>query len=200
MGTRNLTCIKKNGEYKLAKYCQWDGYLTGQGNSITEFLREPGNIEKLRDRTDSLAFITPEELKEKLVSVGADPESVFVKWEVLDAFKKKFPELHRDNGGGDILRLICESEGEFKTINDIDFAADSLFCEFAYVIDFDDNTFSWYSGFCKSPLDPNERFAFLSATADELMKDREGDHYSPVHQIGSVPLDPDKLPVFTDDE
>ena len=26
MGTRNLTCVFKDGEYKVAQYGQWDGY------------------------------------------------------------------------------------------------------------------------------------------------------------------------------
>jgi len=26
MGTRNLTCVMKDGQYKVAQYGQWDGY------------------------------------------------------------------------------------------------------------------------------------------------------------------------------
>ena len=38
MGTRNLVCVVKGGEYKVAQYGQWDGYPTGQGETIVEFL------------------------------------------------------------------------------------------------------------------------------------------------------------------
>ena len=38
MGTRNLTCVFVNGEYKVAQYCQWDGYPSGQGLTILNFL------------------------------------------------------------------------------------------------------------------------------------------------------------------
>lgn len=40
MGTRNLTCIVKDGEYKVAKYCQWDGYPSGKGLDLLHILKE----------------------------------------------------------------------------------------------------------------------------------------------------------------
>ena len=187
MGTRNLTCIKKNGTYVLAKYCQWDGYYEGQGQIIVDFLRTPGNIEKLRERADDLAFISEEDLKKKWISVGADPESNWVSLGVSNAFRKNWPELSRDIGG-DVLERICETEGTFETIDDLSFAADSLFCEFAYVIDFDDNTFSWYRGFNESPLPETERFAFLPKA-----EYNSGDYY-PVKMKGCVPLNPNEIP------
>lgn len=42
--------------------------------------------------------------------------------------------------------------------NEIKFAGDSLFCEYAYVVDFDKNTFEIYRGFNKEPLPESERF------------------------------------------
>lgn len=31
MGTRNLTCVVLDGEFKVAQYGQWDGYPEGSG-------------------------------------------------------------------------------------------------------------------------------------------------------------------------
>lgn len=38
MGTRNLTAVYLDGQYKVAQYGQWDGYPEGQG--ITALTRE----------------------------------------------------------------------------------------------------------------------------------------------------------------
>ena len=127
-------------------------------------------------------------MKRLWTEAGANPESDWVSLAVSNEFKRRWPELHRDMGGK-ILARICETEGTFRTINDIEFAADSLFCEFAYVIDFDDNTFSWYEGFNRTPLAETERFAFLTPN-------RDGE-YSPVREKGSVPLKPECIPDWT---
>ena len=195
MGTRNLTCIKKNGEYTLAKYCQWDGYYEGQGKTIVDFLRKKGNIEKLRERADDLTFISEDELRRRWIEVGANPDSDTVSFEVAGRFGEQWPELSRDTGG-DILQMIVESEGEFATKNDLEFAADSLFCEFAYCIDFDDNTFSWYKGFNHKPLEDGERFAFLNDKCPDYGDD---DKYFPVREVGRVPLRACFLPTFQGD-
>lgn len=184
MGTRNLTCIKKNGNYVLAKYCQWDGYYERQGQMIADFLRKPGNIEKLRERADALRFISDEELNHRWIEAGADPDSSWVSLDVSRKFRRLYPELSRDTGG-EILKMICGSNEPVYTINDLNFAADGLFCEFAYVIDFDENTFSWYEGFGKTRLLETERFAFLNSVDSE---------YYPVHEVGKVPLEPDSMP------
>lgn len=44
MGTRNLTCVVKNNKYVVAQYGQWDGYPTGQGQTIVEFILGNNNI------------------------------------------------------------------------------------------------------------------------------------------------------------
>ena len=49
-----------------------------------------------------------------------------------------------------------------KLNNEISFAADSLFCEWAWVIDLDAGTFEGFKGFnTDRPLTPEDRFYFL---------------------------------------
>ena len=63
MGTRNLTCVYKNGEYRVAQYGQWDGYPEGQGVTILEFLHRV-NINEFRNAIDKCTWITEDEINE----------------------------------------------------------------------------------------------------------------------------------------
>lgn len=52
MGTRNITNVYVNGTQKLCQYCQWDGYPTGAGREIMDFIRRSDDdrmVERLAD-------------------------------------------------------------------------------------------------------------------------------------------------------
>ena len=51
MGTRNLTAVMIDGEYKVAQYGQWDGYPSGQGLTCLHFLRETMDEDKFKAAT-----------------------------------------------------------------------------------------------------------------------------------------------------
>ena len=118
MGTRHLICVFKDGEYKVAQYGQWDGYPEGQGVCILEFLNSWD-----RDKFEK-NVLTTQWLEDH-------------EWDVC-----KYPHLSRDVGA-DILKKV-EQERGLKLYNQIDFARDSLMCEWAYVIDLDTNKFEIY--------------------------------------------------------
>lgn len=48
MGTRHLIIIYYKGEYVIIQYGQWDGYPSGQGRDIVNFILVPGNVERLK--------------------------------------------------------------------------------------------------------------------------------------------------------
>jgi hypothetical protein len=146
MGTRNLTCVYKNGEYKVAQYGQWDGYPEGQGITILEFLKKV-KMDEFSKAIDECRWITQEELDkiDKDINNG-----ILINWQ------KYYPELSRDTGG-EILELITFKNKRILN-NSINFANDSLFCEWAYVVDLDKNTFEVYKGFNKERLSETERF------------------------------------------
>ena len=147
-----------NGEYKLAKYGQWDGYREGVGADILKFLRDEFNREKFIKGLQQLKPVTDAEYKALWNACGADPNSDMVTMDVSAKFQKAHPELSRDPSGGEVLRIIQAGKAKYSNPN-ISFAADSLFCEWAYVVDLDKNTFEIYEGFNETPLDPSERFA-----------------------------------------
>lgn len=164
MGTRNLTMVQLDGECKVAQYGQWDGYPSGQGETILDWLiawRRPEFEEKLR----RLTFYEDHELKEIGEQFPRD-------WPNL------FPHISRDMGA-EILQYIMEKDG-LKLKDSRDFAGDSLFCEWAYVLDLDANKLEVYRGFNTSPLSEGDRFLGLKT---------DGNEYYPIKLAASYSLD-----------
>ena len=97
---------------------------------------------------------------------------------ILPNWEQFHPSLDRDKG----CKILSDItfNGVQKVKNNVDFAGDSLFCEWAYVIDLDHNTFEIYKGFNKEKLTEKDRFYFL-------MKD--GTEYYPVKLVASYNLD-----------
>jgi hypothetical protein len=180
MGTRNLTVVFVDGEYKVAQYGQWDGYPEGQGVTALEFLRGEGNLDKLKESLKRVRYVDGE---------GRDKE-------LVDAYEKNAPAWSNEhdnrtpeqkrwfemymsrNIGADILHNIANSEDEeILLANQIDFAKDGLFCEWVWKIDLDNNLF----GSCYSDLNfslsfnlnelPSEE-NFLAAFKDDDMSER----------------------------
>lgn len=153
MGTRNLTMVYKNGEYKVAQYGQFDGYPEGVGATLLNFLKSV-NMDAFNKAIQNVSFHTTKEIDE--INKNIDE----IRKDIPNySWKKYYPHLARECGG-DILNQIVFN-GVNKVLNDFDFAADSLFCEWAYVIDLDTNKFEVYKGFNQVKLNKNERFYCL---------------------------------------
>ena len=165
MGTRNLTCVFKDGEYKVAKYCQWDGYPSGQGQSIIDFLVDTYKPKKFAKRVDQIVEVSNEEVKERWKACGAD-DSGFVTMDIEQAFQVANSHLDRNLGGGKLLEYIQGTKNPEMGERYLEFAADSLFCEWCYVLDLDREQLEIYRGFNKEPLSFSERFFFLQDKID----------------------------------
>lgn len=184
MGTRNLTFVMLDGEYKVAQYGQWDGYPGGQGVTALAFLRDKMERDVFTDKVRKLRELTVDERKARWASVGADPNSQWVDAAIGDLHDKQYPECSR-NTGAEILNLIQNADDGLGVSLDTKFAADSLMCEWAYVVDFDKNAFEVYKGFNKTALDPDARFAPLELRKPTM----DGTQYHPVVLVKSYPLD-----------
>lgn len=148
MGTRNLTIvINKNGEIKVAQYGQYDGHPEGQGVVILKFLLNK-NLKEFQNKLDNCYFFKDDDIDKN--------------WTI-----KEYPQLNRTLGAS-ILNYIYENvkNNKIGLIDKSDFAYDSLFCEWAYVIDFSKNVFEIYKGFQDKILDKNQRF--YKNTANEF--------------------------------
>jgi hypothetical protein len=129
-----------NNEVKVAKYCQWDGYLNGQGKTLCNFIsnQTKSTLKELRHNLSFHGFINDDALRKKWLEVGVPLEQDFVSMEQSKEFKEKYPYLHRDIGA-EILELLVYkgSKNAICSVNDLDFGLDTLFCEYCYVVDLD---------------------------------------------------------------
>ena len=198
MGTRNLTMVISNGETKVAQYGQWDGYPSGNGLIVLEFLHS--NLSNLDDfkKTLNKVFFTngnkEKEIKNFCESIGA--KDGWMTGDQSKLYQEKYPYLTRDNGAK-ILEMIRDGEEDEIWITDsTDFAGDSLFCEWAYLIDLDKNVLEVYEGFNQKPLTIEDRFFHLT--------DKESE-YHPIklvksYQLNNLPLEDEFLNDFKQEQ
>lgn len=143
MGTRNLTIVKLDGKTKVAQYGQWDGYPTGQGNTIAEFLRTV-DLPKFKKQVKKLGVYTKQKIDKALKDAGWNGEDTFINMDISNAKNKAHPALNRDHGAG-ILQLIHDGIVTQVQLAE-DFKDDSLYCEYYYEIDLDNETVSVNGG------------------------------------------------------
>jgi hypothetical protein len=155
MGTRHLVTVRNEGEYVVAQYGQWDGYPSGQGITILGFLNSEGNIEKLKEALKKVRFIDfkgrdkefIEEYEKNAPEWSSDPDNRT--FEQRRWFKSY---CSRDVGGEILENIAVSTDSEILLKNSLDFGDDSLFCEYAYTIDLDKNTFEIYEDFKGNPI------------------------------------------------
>ena len=194
MGTRNLTAVYLDGEYKIAQYGQWDGYPEGQGMTALNFLRSMDE-EKFKSALRNSSFISEDELMALWKQYGAYDNGMISLYDAA-RMDRDYPQFSRDTGA-DILYMVQNHPEGLKLQNSISFAADGLFCEWAWVVDLDKRTFEGYKGFGSKPLTEQDRFYFL--------RDLEEDGYSGVRlvaewSIDELPSDEDFLAAFKEDD
>lgn len=138
MGIRHLTIVKKNEEIKVAQYGQWDGYPSGTGFNILEFLTEEGNLTRLDSKIHLCKDIVESSEDFRIVALEEHPE-----W------------FNRDTGS-DILGMIANTRTPVYLSIDLQFGGDIIFCEWAWVIDLDERKLDAYSGPITTGIETSE--------------------------------------------
>lgn len=185
MGTRHFVGVVADGEFKVAQYGQWDGYPSGQGMDVLTFASTMDPEVMLAEVRD-VRFLSEEDraqMKSDWEAVGAN-ESGWVTMEQSDQFysNPKYAAMSRDVGAS-VLNLVYE--GKVDMLDDSsDFPKNSLWCEWAYVIDLDKRQLEVYGGFGKD-LPKNGRWAGVREAGEE---------YAACEMLALWPLDslPDK--------
>lgn len=158
MGTRNLICVVQDGEFKVAQYAQFDGHPTRTGEKIRQFLVREYAEDKLKKFTAQIALTV--EATEEALSEAYDAMKT-----LGDRWSRQYPQFSRDTGP-DILDWILEEEAPAVN-SQLSFGGESLFCEWAYVINLDECTLEIYRGFNKKPVSKDNPFKAFENKSDD---------------------------------
>lgn len=162
MGTRHLQCVYVGGEYKVAKYCQWDGYPDCNGLKTLQFIRDRMDEEKFKQALGRCTFVSEKEINEMYDESNIDVSDGWISFDEAEQFSKIHPQLTRDMSA-EIFEWIQENSlNRIPLQNNLEFASNSLSCEWVYVLDMDRRTFEVYKGFNQETLGEDERFVNLA--------------------------------------
>lgn len=143
MGTRGAIVFVIDGIEKVG-YNHWDSYPSGLGVHVLEWMREQANLfldDELRQQVRALQLVDEDE-----EPTEEERERFSKYWNKSVSTGQDWYSLLRETQGkpGEILAAGAMTDGG-------NFPLDSLFCEWAYVIDLDTEVFEVYKGFQKSP-------------------------------------------------
>jgi len=190
MGTRGLYCVIHKAKTVVAQYGQWDANPEGNGVTLFNFLKSV-NLDWFKEKLEQVKFVNKTKQKEIdkwLKSIGSIDG--WLTTEQSKLYQNKYPYITRDLGGKIMELILCAPADEIIWVQDsIEFAADSLFCEWAYVIDLDKGNFEVYEGYNHKTLSKPQRFKYM----EEVGKD-----YTPVKCIKKFKIS--KLSKLTEEE
>jgi len=154
MGTRNLTVVVRDNKIKIAQYGQWDGYPGVSGLGCLGILRT--DLDNLINGLSNCIEMD-EDIYQRMIQHAEDEvgegnntpanlkERGMISWIVSEKLNDLYPEQHR-NTGFRILKIVADSKVPIYLQSQFEFAADTLFCEWAYVIDLDNGKFETHTG------------------------------------------------------
>lgn len=172
MGTRGCYGFRKNGIDKLT-YNHFDSYPDCLGHDVVQFCKET-SIEEMNEIFDKTILVdenskpTAEQIVECMEYYNGDVST-------------RTPE--------DWYCLLREAQGNLNVyrnglrymIDNHDFIKDSLFCEYAYIINLDTNCLEFWRGFQHEP-DENNRYGT-----------EEDSGYYPCKMVAYYPLGPEYM-------
>ena len=169
----------------MAQYGQWDGYPDGVGTDIVNFLHEirsPEMMERFRRRVALCRWATQEDIDSineamemtelesptnQLYPEFSRDTSARLLWLIMNGKKSYLlPENQQERLESTRFNLhaarLTEEESKEVTLlnNSIDFGNDRTFCEWAWVIDLDEDKLECYCGYrtCDGPKGIFEEF------------------------------------------
>lgn len=143
MGTRGIMAFAHNGEVK-AMYNHWDSYPSGLGEALQHWmLAQNGDFSEAIEKFDRLVAV------DENAKPTEDQKLALIRYmdtRVSTGSSDDWYVLLRDTQGNPAEALKA---GFF--VDYFEFGFDSLFCEWAYVVDLDRKVLEVYQGFQNSP-------------------------------------------------
>ena len=179
MGTRGCYGFRKNGIDKFA-YNHFDSYPDCLGHDIVQFCKET-SIEEMNEIFDRII----------LVDKRSKPDSDHVK-----ECMKYYDGTVGNQTIYDWYCLLRNTQGDLNVyknglrymIDNNDSIKDSLFCEYAYIINLDTNCLEFYIGFQHEP-DATNRYGT-----------EEDRGYYPCKMVAEYPLEPEYMDEYSVEE
>lgn len=180
MGTRGAIGFRIDGSDKLF-YNHFDSYPDALGEDFVKQVKELIKDAKLAEKVRALA-----EIKEGEEPTPEDIERCkpYTNLSVSNQSTKDWYCLTRGAQGN--LHATLEI-GKAELAND--FIFESLFCEWAYILNLDDGTVEFYKGFNKDPKAPGR---YAKESKDKHAKERGRDAYMGCALLATFPMD--KIP------
>ena len=145
MGTRGLYGFRKNNKDKTT-YNHYDSYPEGLGADVISFIQKH-SIKDMNDLYDRIIMVNEHSAPTEEQKANCMKNSA-IDLSVSSQSTNDWYCLLRNLQGN--LDALCKCDVPYMIDNE-DFIKDSLFCEYAYIINLDDNVLEFYKGFQKRP-------------------------------------------------
>jgi len=148
MGTRGLYGFRMNGMDKTT-YNHYDSYPDCLGSTVAEFC-EQTPVAEMRDIFSRITLVREDSkpTKEQIVKYAG-----FCNLDVSHRTAEDWYCLMRNAQGE--LAWMRDMVGEIHMIDNHRFIEDSLFCEYAYIINLDEEVLEFWIGFQQKPWEDN---------------------------------------------
>jgi len=165
MGTRSAVGFIIDGQEKIT-YSHFDGYPSGVGMNVLNFCRNAADWDAIKDAAKDIVLVSDSEVPDDEQVKALEPHA-----EVLGT--EKFME----EWYGVLRNLHGNLDGYLKVgfmTDDHMFPMNSLFCEYAYIVNLDEGKLEAYKGFQREPhtkgrfADPNRDGQVLSSPGDRV--------------------------------
>jgi len=155
MGTRGLMGVRVDGVDKLT-YNHWDSYPSGLGQDILEYL-QTANMDEEVEKAKKLRLVQEDD------APSATDIAKYRKHANIKVGERNIEDWYC------LLRKLQGKLPETLTagvmIDSHEFINDSLFCEWGYIVNFDEMVLEIYKGFQETPHSKG-RYASAASTPD----------------------------------